>query len=154
MKPLGLALLIFCMGCGPEIIYQKQRKIKPSGWSYADTFNFPFEIKDTSQLYNLFLTLDHGTGFGSQNLYVKLYTGFPDGHEVSQQLSLDISDKIGQWLGDCDSESCILDIPIQTNAYFNQIGEHHFKLEQYMRTDSLPEINAVSFRIEVSEQER
>ncbi len=149
---LGIAILVGCSACGPTVIYEEEQTIAPSGWTYADTLAYQFDIADTSQVYNLFLTLQHSADFSSQNIYVRVYTGFPNGKRLSQRLSLEISDKIGRWLGDCSGDNCQIDIPLQANAYFDQIGPHYFTLEQYMRVDPLPGITAVSFRVEVAEQ--
>ena len=124
--PLFFVFLLGCTACGP----------------------------DSSGLYNLFLTLDHRSDFATQNLYVRVHTGFPNGQRLSQRLSLEISDKIGRALGDCQGELCQLDIPIQANAYFDQVGPHYFTLEQIMRTDSLAGIQSVSLRVELTQQER
>ena len=152
--PLFFVFLLGCTACGPTVIYQKQQDIDPAGWAYADTLQYPFDIADTSGLYNLFLTLDHRSDFATQNLYVRVHTGFPNGQRLSHRLSLEISDKIGRALGDCQGELCQLDIPIQANAYFDQVGPHYFTLEQFMRTDSLAGIQSVSFRVELAQQER
>ena len=152
--PLLFSFLLGSSACGPTVIYQEQRDIDPAGWTYADTLHYPFDIVDTSRVYNLFLTLDHRRDFATQNLYVRVHTGFPNGKRLSQRLSLEISDKIGRGLGDCQQTHCRLDIPIQANAYFDQVGAHYFTLEQFMRTDSLAGIQSVSFRVELAQQER
>ena len=153
---LGLLCIfgLLLSACGPEIIFEEKQEISPAGWTYADTLDYQFEISDTQQLYNIFLQLEHTTAFATQNLYVKIYTGFPDGKRLSQELSVELADKIGRWLGDCRGEHCTLDIPLQTKAYFNQPGQHSFTLEQYMRTSPLPGISAATLRLEVSETKR
>lgn len=147
---LSLLLLFLFSACGPEIIFEKKLSIPDSGWTYTDTLHYEFDIVDTSQVYHLFLQLEHSTDYRNQNLYVKIHTGFPNGQRTAQVLSIDIADKVGRWLGDCRGETCSLDIPIQSNAYFNQVGKHSFTLEQYMRVDPLKDIRSSSFRIEVA----
>lgn len=153
-------LFAFCMAtflfssCGPEVIFEKELEIPAGGWTYQDTLHYEFEIVDTSKIYNLFLDLAHTTAFASQNLYVKLYTGFPNGQRPAQRLSIDMADKTGAWLGNCSGEKCQLNIPIQSNAYFDQVGTYSFTVEQFMRMDSLPGIESAAFRIELAELER
>ncbi len=146
--------ILFFSACGPEVIFEKKLEIPASGWTYQDTLHYEFEIMDTSKVYNLFLDLGHTTDFSSQNLYVKLYTGFPNGQRPAQRLSIDIADKTGAWLGKCSGEKCQLDLPIQSNAYFNQLGTYSFTVEQFMRVDSLAEVLSAAFRIEVAEEKR
>lgn len=151
---LALIGISFFSSCGPEIVYEKELAINTSGWTYGDTLHYDFDIADTNKLYNLFLDLEHTTDFSTQNLYVKIYTGFPNGQRLSQVLSIDIANKLGQWLGECSGNICHLDIPIQRNAYFNQLGMHTFTLEQYMRTEALSDLQGASFRVEVSDLKR
>lgn len=145
---IALSLLFF--SCGPEVIYEKKLDLPDSGWTYTDTLHYEFDITDTSKLYNLFLDINHLKDFSSQNLYVKIHTGFPDGNRTDQVLSIDVFDKIGRWLGDCGSQDCSLNIPIQGRAYFDQIGKHTFTLEQYMRSDPLPGVLSATLKIEVA----
>lgn len=148
------ALLLLLQGCGQGSVYEKTYEIPPPGWTYADTLDFGFDITDTTAIYNLYLDVRHSPEYDYQNLYVRLHTRFPSGQRIGETVSLELADKTGAWLGDCSSRSCLLKIPIQQGAYFNAAGPYLITVEQFMRRDSLPGIQAVAFRLQDSGRKR
>ncbi len=144
---LALCLFVFMMlfACGEQYSVNQKSEIKKEGWSYDDKLSFSFEVKDTNQLYDLFLQIDHTVDFPRQNIYVNIYTGKKDAQLEKRQLSLEIGNKLGQWLGKCNGENCENLIPLQTNTFFDSPGVYVFELEQYTRLNPLPNISSISF---------
>lgn len=128
--------------------YQKTYELDGEQWTYADSLVFSFDIKDTTRIYNLYLELDHSTDYRYQNLYTYIHTTFPSQERLDERLSLEMANKAGAWEGDCGKKYCTLTIPIQENAYFNQLGTHTIVLEQFMRKDSIAGIRSISFMLE------
>lgn len=149
-----LALIGLLWSCGPAYEYEETLDLPETGWSYQDSLLATFHIADTNAIYNLYLELDHLTDFPYQNFYVRLRTDFPDGQQLSEQLSLELAGKGGGWLGDCNSTSCSLQIPIQQGAYFNQSGNYQLTVEQFSRRNPLPGIQSVHFMLEKTEERR
>ncbi|MEM7572003.1 MAG: gliding motility lipoprotein GldH [Bacteroidota bacterium] len=145
---MAALFLLTLTACGPSYIFEETKPIAEDGWSYNDTLNFNFEIVDTSTIYDLHLILDHKDDFASQNTYVRLKLRFPDGKRTDEQLSLQMADAFGVWLGDCRGENCSLDIPIQTGAYFSQSGNYQLTVEQFSRAELLYGITALTFALE------
>ncbi|GJM32030.1 MAG: hypothetical protein DHS20C18_10310 [Saprospiraceae bacterium] len=129
-------------------MFEEEAEIADHAWSYQDTINFAFEIKDTNRIYNLYLEVDHDMDFPFQNLYTQIYTRFPSGERIKEMVSLELADKTGLWIGDCNNNYCSLNIPIQQGAYFNAAGQYQITLEQFMRQDPLPGVRKLSFKIE------
>lgn len=134
--------------CGKPTLVDRESDIPESGWAYGDTLRWDFEVADTNAIYDLLLTIEHGTDFRYQNCYVQFHTLFPQGEVLTEKVSLELQTQVGQWLGDCGSSDCELTIPIQQNAFFNQPGNYAILMEQYMRQDSLPGIESFNLRIE------
>jgi gliding motility-associated lipoprotein GldH len=147
-------LLATLSSCGPNYVYEKQYDIEQAAWSYADSLQFDFEIRDTNTIYNLWLEVTHSTSFSNQNLYTQVHTAFPAGERITELLSLELSDKAGQWFGDCNSESCTLRIPIQQGAYFNQAGDYQITLEQHMRRNPVEGVYSIAFLLENTGKQR
>jgi gliding motility-associated lipoprotein GldH len=145
---LCLAGSALISGCGPDYLYRKNFELPPSGWTYADTLDFPITIEDTTRLYNLDLELRHTREYPFENLYVQIHTNFPGGKRLSRRLSLELADDAGLWQGDCGRHSCKITIPLQQGAFFNVPGEYLFTLEQFMRRDSLPGLESIEFKVE------
>jgi gliding motility-associated lipoprotein GldH len=149
-----LILVLSIVSCGPDYVYEKEIEPVDKVWAYQDSLIAKFNISDTTAIYNLHLALEHGTDFPYQNFYVRLHTRFPDGQLLTEQLSLELSGKGGIWLGDCDATTCLLDIPIQEGAYFNQAGDYELTIEQFSRKELLPAVNKVSFSLEKTKEKR
>lgn len=145
--PLALVAFAILAGCGSSYVYEKKYQFDTSGWTYADTLDFEISIQDTFKIYDLFLEIEHSRDYPYQNLYAIFYTTFPDQTRLKKQISLEIGESNGKWLGNCSGNNCTLVIPIQKNAYFNQSGNYLFTLEQFMRVDSIQQINHITFKV-------
>jgi gliding motility-associated lipoprotein GldH len=155
---LGITILALIMvsffSCGEDYDYEKQYVIDDTSWKYGDTLNYNFEIQDTTNIYNLYLEVEHSSSYSYQNLYTKIYTKFPTGERIEEVLSLELSDKAGNWMGDCRNDDCRLLIPIQQNAFFNAPGAYEITLEQYMRKNPMPGIHKLGFKLEKTAHSR
>lgn len=141
-------LLITTMGCNQENLYYERFEIQDKTWLYADSLSFEANMVDTQAIYSLYLEIEHADNFAFQNLYTRIHTTFPNGKKLVQNASLQLADPFtGIWLGQCRSAACKIQVPIQEKAYFNQPGVYYFRIEQYMRLDSLQGIQAIALRI-------
>lgn len=145
---LLFSIFLFIWSCGPNIVTSESQSFGESGWPYQDTLHVKLDIQDTSKIYNLFLDIQHSIEFSYQNFYVNIYTSFPDGQRIKELVSLELMDEQSIWLGDCNTNSCTLRIPIQQGAFFNQLGPHQITIEQYSRQNPLPGIEQVAFLLE------
>ena len=152
--PLLLAIWAAVTGCGPNYIFQKEYKINEGAWTYSDTIDFRVSISDTLAIYNLYLEIEHSTEYSFQNLYTNIYTKFPNGQRLQKLVSLELANRGGIWEGDCSSQFCTLNIPIQQGAFFNEIGEYVITLEQQMRVDPIPGVRSFALKIEDTGERR
>ncbi|MBK8502364.1 MAG: gliding motility lipoprotein GldH [Saprospiraceae bacterium] len=146
MKDLSVLIILplMIMACGKSHFYETSLEIEQSNWSYNDTLSYNVNIRDTSIHYDIGLEIVHTTDFAYQNLYIQILTVFPDGKLLSQTLPIDFADHTGLWYGKCRGETCTLKVMLQENALFNQLGDHDFKIMQYMRIDPVPGIKEVA----------
>ena len=139
------ATMVFC-ACGPEVVYSENQKL-PGYWSYADSIAFEYEIVDTSISYDLELEVAHTDAFATQNLYTRFVTVYPNGLRQSEQVSIELADKFGDWLGSCKGADCVLNLPIQQGARFPDPGKYGLVLHQYGRRDSLEAISGLGLKV-------
>lgn len=151
---LSTPLFLLLAACGPGYSIEGEIAMDEQGWFYQDSLVATFNIEDTSAIYNLHLLLDHKTSFPFQNFYVRIHTTFPSGERLTEQVSLEIAGKAGNWLGDCNSSECSLRIPLQEGAYFNQAGDYQITVEQFSRRDPLPGLQRVAFALEETGETR
>ena len=145
----GLFALLICFAsCDNNYLYQEEKTLPGAVWTYRDTLDFSFTVADTSTLYNLYLDFKHSDAFPYQNIYLKLYTRFPDGKRLSKVRNFDLFDAQGTSNGQCSGGECSVRILLQDNAFFNTAGAYTITLEQYMRVDSLNGIIAAGLAVE------
>ena len=89
----------------------------------------------------------HNTDYASENAYILIGTQFPDGKYSKSQLSLEFADKTGQWRGACSGNACTLHIALQEGAFFNKTGKYVFSVQQFMRADTIKNIESISFKV-------
>ncbi len=142
------------ISCGPKIVYEKEVDIKNETWTYKDSINFDFEIQDTNKIYNIWFDIKHKASYPFQNLYLNIFTLFPQKERIKQQLSIELCDQTGKWLGKKKSDYVTYKLKIQEGAFFNKAGKYQITLEQFMRMDSIQGINRIGIRLEETEQNR
>jgi len=146
---LAILLLLVLYSCNSKnYLFDQTKKIEKGSWSYENTLDFTFDIQDTTQIYNIYLALDHTNDYAYQNLYLKVHTLFPNGKKMERPVSFELADKYGQWYGECGSDACRLLVPFQSKTYFNAIGKHTITLEQFMRKDPIGGIEGLSLMVE------
>jgi gliding motility-associated lipoprotein GldH len=129
------------VSCGPDDYFHASKDLPKEGWMYRDTVNFTFNIDDTSALYNIFVDMKYLDTFPNQNVYLKLYTRFPNGRRMSKPYSFDLFNAQG-----------VSKASLQENAYFDQKGTYVLTVEQFMRRDSIPAITSVGLRLQKTKQ--
>lgn len=153
-----VVLLVFigivAVSCGDKYVYKAEKNIQQAQWAYTDTLDFKMPVADTSQLYNLYINFVHADTFPNQNIYLKLYTRFPDGKRISRIRSFDLFDTEGKPKGECSSTKCETKILLQDKLYFNQTGDYLLTLEQFTRSSPLSGIAAVGIMLEKTEKKR
>lgn len=158
LQSLALAILflfaLLLAACDSGYSFKEKKDIPNGQWTYQDTLDFRFTIEDTSATYNIYLDFEHADTFSTQNLYVRLYTKFPDGARLSKQRSFDLFDLQGAPHGQCSGHTCRLHVLLQENAFFNLPGEYVITLEQFTRRDPLPGIYAIGLAVEPSKGKR
>lgn len=139
--------LIFILGCGPKIIFEKKITLDMQQWKKETTLSFPFNAVDTSGLYDLILEVKTDDNFHYQNLYVNIETSFPEGEKVSDVVSLELSNGAGRSNGKCSGNHCITPIALQTNIKFRKQGMHQFSIKQYSREAVVNGVNSLTFKV-------
>ena len=136
--------------CGPEVVFEGRHEVA-GVWTYADSADFRYAIADTSQAYDLTLTLAHTDAFATQNLYARFVTTYPSGGREVQDVSLELADRFGNWLGTCRGEACELVIPLQEAARYPTAGAYGLTLLQHGRTERLPGVEAIGLRVSTAQ---
>lgn len=133
--------------CGPKVVFKEKQVFESGSWAFQDSVQFTVDISDTLKTYDLLVEFDHGADYAYQNCYFYVSTTLPSGQWLGKRINIDMADKAGKWYGDCNRQKCKLVINLQSNAFFNQLGDHQFVFKQFMRDDPLADIRAVGFQM-------
>lgn len=151
---LPIFLLTSLVACQSDVVYRAEHPFPAYGWTYRDTVDFTFEVRDTSALYDMTLGFTHRDTFDFQNAYIRLWTRFPDGRRLQAMRSVELFDSKGQSRGSCSGHNCLLEYVLQENTYFNQPGRYVLTLEQFTRQDSLPGLEKIGLVIKKADRRR
>jgi gliding motility-associated lipoprotein GldH len=146
-------ILMLLTGCGNQnIVFEQVIKIPEQTWDYKDSLDFSFEIQDTTQAYDLYLDITHLESFSFQNLYLNMHSHAPELPVFSEQHSLELQEKTGEWIGACRKGKCELRFVLREGLRFPAKGAYKIQLEQYSRTERLPGIYAAGIVLQKAEK--
>jgi len=143
-------LLTTLFACDSKRIYEKNIDFEKKSWLVKDIPEFNFEVVDPTVPYNIYYNVRNTLNYPYQNLYVTYYLEDSTGNVLSTSLqNLVLFDKktgapFGKGLGDIFDHQ----IPALSNYKFEEAGLYSFRVEQFMRTDTLSELLSVGIRVE------
>jgi gliding motility-associated lipoprotein GldH len=147
-----LLLIYIASSCNSNRIYERNLKFSERIWKKDSAAVFNFEINDINTNYNFYFNLRNTILYPYQNIYISYSLEDTLGNVYDSDLTNIIlfdsktGEPLGQGLGDIfDHQYLVID-----NYQFNIPGMYLFRIKQYMRMDSLPEIMSVGLRVERS----
>lgn len=158
MKTFGLfatfCFVILLTGCDKNVVYKAYEDIDDGQWFIKNTPSFKVEIKDDTQLYNVFYLVRNTLQYPYYNLYLTRKITGPDSTVMSTTLQeVFISNEttgkpFGKGLGDLFDHK----IPFLTNYKFPKSGTYTFTLSQSMRQNPLPFVMGIGISVEKVEK--
>ena len=142
-----ISIFLTLFSCDEKATYSSINPIPEAAWYYNNVVEFLVDITDTTQVYDIYLNVNHAKSYEFRNAYILVHTTFPSGKKLEQRLRLDLAEKSGKWRGNCNRIECLAEFPIQLSAYFNEIGIHTFAIEQNMRKNPLNGISDVGLKL-------
>lgn len=150
---IWLLLCLALAACDKTRVMEVNQQIAGYKWDYADAKTFEADISDTTSHYNLYINVRHSFQFDWRNVWVKIQTTFPDGKSQEKRVNLILSEPDGHWFGDCLGDNCDMQVSIQQNAIFPEVGKYKFSIAQDMRVNPLVKIKSVGLRIEKAQKQ-
>jgi gliding motility-associated lipoprotein GldH len=143
-----IPLMVFIIGCNDQIVYEENHNTDEKGWSVNDVLVFEFEVKDTTQLYDIFLNVRNTTDYGYSNLYVFFQTDFPDGRTFRDTVEMHIADRQGKWTGKGFGKLKANSFHFRKDVWFPLEGMYELTIQHAMREEMLIGISDMGVRIE------
>lgn len=145
--PLLAAAFLF-VSCDKERLIDQSREVANHTWTAKDTFNFSFNVPDTSTFYNFYVNFRNADDYPNSNIFVFIYTTFPNGKHAKDTLECVLTNPEGRWLGKGQGDLVDNQLPFKTKMRFPITGKYTMSIEQGMRNESLPGVYNVGLRIE------
>jgi gliding motility-associated lipoprotein GldH len=134
------------------VIFQERKDLPDMVWKYSDPLEFSTEIANKDESFNLYLDIEHSRDFAYGNLYTGITVISPGGDSTFYRISIDLADKLGQWLGTCKGNECSRQFLIAKQYQFVEAGNNRIIVEQYSRDEDLEGIKSIELTIHAAEE--
>ena len=142
-----LLLLLGLSSCQPNYVLNEEQVILEDHWTYDEIKSFDLNISNLEDIYDLNLIITHNKEYSYENIYMKIHTHFPSIEKKSEQITIQLADKKGQWLGKCKGEECMIKVYLLEGFKFPEVGDYTFSFEQFTRDESLKGIKKLTLQV-------
>jgi gliding motility-associated lipoprotein GldH len=143
------------ISCDSKREYDSIVSITDNSWKSENAVSFNFEVKDTLNKKDLFLTIRNNQKYSYSNLFLITTLRFPNGKKIVDTLEYEMADNSGHFLGKGFTGIKENKLFYKENVVFPMSGEYAVSVSQAMRKngaingiESLKGITEVGFRIE------
>lgn len=144
---LIFALLVLSACDKEEILFQEYKSLPAEGWNHSDTISFEFESKDSLSHYDFNLSLRNSTSYPYANIYLFIYTEFPNGKSAMDTLSFMLADPSGKWYGETSGTFVESEITFKSKTTIPYNGGYTMNVIQAMREEVLHDVEDVGVKI-------
>jgi gliding motility-associated lipoprotein GldH len=123
-------------------------EFKDKQWNVDEVFESSFDISDTVNNYNFFISLRNTDDYPYQNIFVFLTTTFPNGKTSLDTINCPLANRQGKWLGKGFGGVYDNRVLYMARKRFPLMGNYTIQMEQAMRDETLPGIIDAGIRIE------
>lgn len=143
-----LAAFAVCFSsCDNAVVYEHAYPVESGVWNVKDVKSFEFNVEDTLQLYNFYVTVRNGEEYPYSNLYLFIEMEFPNGKKSMDTLECPLADPLGNWYGSGLGKIYDNRILFRERKKFPLSGNYKLEIHQAMRQDNLEGIYDVGFRL-------
>ncbi len=130
-------------------VFEKSVTMPAQEWPSAFKAEIPFELTDTSSLYNIYIVLRHTDAYHFNNMFVRMSVLEPGGTQPKTgEYDLALATNEKGWNGSAMDDIYDSRILIQPDTRFHKTGTYRIRLEQLMREDPLKFVLSVGLRVE------
>jgi gliding motility-associated lipoprotein GldH len=145
---LVLTAVLVCLSCDKQRVYEEFLPVVDQTWSSNNTMHFHVSLSDSSQAYNIYISVRHTGKFEFSNLYLFVTAHSPNGNSIRDTVEITLADERGKWLGKGAASVYTTYCLYRNNIRFPLHGIYTFDIEQAMWIKDLKNVNDVGLRIE------
>ena len=148
---LVIILIFICFSCDRKKVFEEFSPIEGQSWNINEIKHFYVNIPDTTETYNVLISIRNTGKYEYSNLYVFVTVHSPDGNTIRDTVEIALADERGKWLGEGAASMFTLYHSFRQNIKFPLHGIYTFDIEQAMWIKDLKNISDVGLRIEKSD---
>ncbi|MDC3352241.1 gliding motility lipoprotein GldH [Crocinitomicaceae bacterium] len=139
--------------CDSNKVFEENQSVDDQIWNTEDIKTFSFDVTDTISPVSLAVNLRTTVDYPYSNIYMFLYSEYPDGTAHKDTIEFLLAAADGKWYGENSGTIVSFQGYIAAGGRFAKSGTYTYKLQHAMREDDLPEIVDVGLRAETMEME-
>ena len=142
---IGLLIGFLCLGCSENELVNERQSMGEIGWIQKNKFEIPFEITDTSQLYDMQVAIRQTNTYSFYNLYFisEILSDAGTSLKKAEAEAIFYDAKSGKPKGSGIGDMYSHSYTIFKNIKFPKSGAYRIRLQQNMRMDTLEGIVSV-----------
>jgi gliding motility-associated lipoprotein GldH len=133
--------------CTSGISFSENVKLPDYGWYKDNAVLYNVSITDSISTFDFGIDVRNSVDYRYSNLYIFLYTEFPNGNISKDTIEFILADNEGRWLGKGWGELKENNIILKKNLRFPLVGDYRFRIQQAMRVDTLRYIQDVGLTL-------
>jgi gliding motility-associated lipoprotein GldH len=145
-----LILTIFLYRCTPIDVTEQSIAIPKMEWQQANICSGSFNVTDTINIYNFYITLRHTDAYSYNNIWLNVGTKAPnDSAFTYQKINMPLGNDAVGWYGNGMND--IWETQHKLNPFpstFKKTGVYNFSIEHIMRDNPLPHVLNVGFKVQ------
>ena len=145
---LFLIVVLILSYCKDNDFFYSEVEIPDGIWESNKAIIFQPEIKDTTQLFNINLSITNSNVYRYSNIWFFIKSVSPEGFSQTDTVEVFIAEDDGKWFGRKKSDMYTLDIRYKEKIRFPVAGNYKFEIIQGMRDLKLNGIYKLGFSLQ------
>ena len=149
-----LTFVLLTLSCDSNQIFDEYKTV-PNQWNKDDLISFVVTPPDSTNLYNLFISIRNTNDYKFSNLFLIAEINFPHGKTIKDTLEYQMAWPDGTLMGEGFTDVKENKLWYKEGVKFDEIGEYNITIQHAMRNngevngvDNLTGITDIGFRIE------
>lgn len=145
---LSIMLILFTACNENRIFEQHKGGFGSYRWKKSKSVNFKPAISNTDDKHIIYIALRHVYGFQFKSLKVKMEIISPSGKKLSKSYDLQVFKNNSEYFSECAVDYCDLEVPVEKNYQFSEIGNYQFIISHEMDVDPIPNVMEIGLIID------
>jgi gliding motility-associated lipoprotein GldH len=130
-----------------SVVFEDIKEINENYWTNKDSAVFNLKIKDTKQIFNVFIDIENTDNFKYSNLFLFVKIESPDKKTIIDTIDVFMADYKGKWVGSKKGDNYYGKYLFKKAIIFPLSGVYKTTIIQGMREDTLIGITKIGISV-------